>query len=277
MNTGKPNFRLFVITIVAVHGVFFAGLLLQGCKPRTEGPPGGGVTAQHTNELQPLTNPAPYGAEASNALAGSQPTPTNGVPGAGQLPPQTQPQPQPQAAVPPAGSEPVVPAGPTATTEYLVKPGDTPAKIAKAQGVPLLALMNANPGLEPRKLQIGQKLQVPAPGAGAKADAGTPFGAAAASPDAAALQVHVVKRGENLTRIAKRYGVSIADLRAANNLKTDRINAGQKLGIPASKAKPSATPAPAPAPGATAAESQPLVLPPAASGTMAASNPPPAR
>ena len=87
----------------------------------------------------------------------------------------------------------------------------------------------------------------------------------------------MVKRGENLTRIAKRYGVSIADLRAANNLKTDRINAGQKLGIPASKAKPSATPAPAPAPGATAAESQPLVLPPAASGTMAASNPPPAR
>ncbi len=43
---------------------------------------------------------------------------------------------------------------------------------------------------------------------------------------------HTVKRGENLSKIAKRYGVTVQAIKKANNLKNDNINAGQKIKIP---------------------------------------------
>lgn len=51
----------------------------------------------------------------------------------------------------------------------------------------------------------------------------------------AKTQTHKVAKGENLSKIAKRYGVSVADIREANGLKNDNIRAGQKLKIPAKK------------------------------------------
>ena len=41
--------------------------------------------------------------------------------------------------------------------------------------------------------------------------------------------VHKVKRGENLGRIAERYGVGISDLKAWNNLSSSTIHTGQRL------------------------------------------------
>lgn len=46
---------------------------------------------------------------------------------------------------------------------------------------------------------------------------------------------HTVKKGETLSVIARKYGVTITALKNANGLKNDRINAGQKLKIPAKK------------------------------------------
>lgn len=45
--------------------------------------------------------------------------------------------------------------------DYTIKAGDTPAKVARAHGVSLDALMAANPGLEPTKLKVGQKINLP--------------------------------------------------------------------------------------------------------------------
>ncbi len=45
-------------------------------------------------------------------------------------------------------------------------------------------------------------------------------------------RIHNVKRGENLTLIANRYGVEVAELRAWNNLSSSRLAVGQKLRIP---------------------------------------------
>ncbi|HLP02613.1 MAG TPA: LysM peptidoglycan-binding domain-containing protein [Opitutaceae bacterium] len=45
--------------------------------------------------------------------------------------------------------------------DYTVKAGDTPAKIARAHGVSIDAIMAANPGLEPTKLKVGQKINLP--------------------------------------------------------------------------------------------------------------------
>ena len=50
----------------------------------------------------------------------------------------------------------------SAAATHTVKPGDTPASIARKYGVALNALMSANPGLDPKKLKIGQPITVPA-------------------------------------------------------------------------------------------------------------------
>jgi len=47
-------------------------------------------------------------------------------------------------------------------------------------------------------------------------------------------RTHVVVSGENLTTIARRYGVSISAIRGANSLSGDRIRIGQRLTIPRS-------------------------------------------
>ncbi|HEX4845448.1 MAG TPA: LysM peptidoglycan-binding domain-containing protein, partial [Geothrix sp.] len=42
-------------------------------------------------------------------------------------------------------------------------------------------------------------------------------------------QRHVVRRGETLAAIGRKYGVAPGDLKAWNGLKGDRIQAGQRL------------------------------------------------
>lgn len=72
------------------------------------------------------------------------------------------------------------------------------------------------------------------------------------SPGATVAQVeeYVVRRGDTLSRIATKTGTTVAQLRAANGLRGDLINVGQKLQIPG------AAPAPAaPAPTAVVASS----------------------
>lgn len=47
--------------------------------------------------------------------------------------------------------------------------------------------------------------------------------------------VHETKEGQNLTKIAKQHGISVEELKKANNLKSDKLSIGQKLTIPAKK------------------------------------------
>lgn len=50
---------------------------------------------------------------------------------------------------------------------------------------------------------------------------------------ATAGSVHVVRKGDTLSGLAVRYGVTVGDLKRANNLKSDLIRIGQALTIPA--------------------------------------------
>jgi LysM repeat protein len=45
-------------------------------------------------------------------------------------------------------------------------------------------------------------------------------------------RVHVVRRGETLLRIAKRYGVTVASIKEENNLRRSLIRPGRQLVIP---------------------------------------------
>lgn len=56
-----------------------------------------------------------------------------------------------------------------------------------------------------------------------------PIGVWAADPTQ-----HVVEKGDTLSGIAKKYGTSIKALKSANGLKSDTIQVGQKLTLPAS-------------------------------------------
>lgn len=56
------------------------------------------------------------------------------------------------------------PAGPVVAgpDEYVIKSGDTFAKIARAQGVSLADVQAVNPGVDASKLKVGQKIKLPA-------------------------------------------------------------------------------------------------------------------
>jgi len=112
----------------------------------------------------------------------------------------------------------------------------TPAGLADREGVTLRQLRWYNPRLTTTKrgrLVRGQQVRIPRPDALAFARElpdpsieryGTPSGASLA-----ARGVHVVKRGETLGAIARRYGVSESRLRSMNGLRGTRILAGQTL------------------------------------------------
>jgi LysM repeat protein len=63
----------------------------------------------------------------------------------------------------PKNSIPVTPLPPprTSSHSYVVKPSETLAAIARRNGVSLSALEAANPGVNPRKLRVGQTLNLP--------------------------------------------------------------------------------------------------------------------
>lgn len=56
-----------------------------------------------------------------------------------------------------ASGKPATPAGPG---EYVVSKGETLGGIAKKNGISLKAIQDLNPGVNPNRLQIGQKLKV---------------------------------------------------------------------------------------------------------------------
>lgn len=71
------------------------------------------------------------------------------------------------APAPPSTPSTPAPASKTAKApaarSHVVKSGDTPATIARQHSVKLEALLAANPGLDPKRLKIGQTLTIPAP------------------------------------------------------------------------------------------------------------------
>ena len=118
---------------------------------------------------------------------------------------------------------------------YVVKSGDYPAKIAKKFGVSVSALLEANKMTmaDAKKLQIGQKLTIPAKGA-AKGKKGNKK-SAGKSEIRAEAGVYIVRSGDFPARIARRLKVKLADLLKANNMTLDdakKLQIGQKLVVP---------------------------------------------
>jgi LysM repeat protein len=217
-NRGRARVKIAVFLVLAVHGIGLMALLMQGC----------GQSKEPTTQADTAaSNQTPAFVETTNP------------PVATSAPPVVVAAPVPVETLMP-------PAAPAGATDYTIVKGDILDSIAKKFHVSLKAINDANPGIQPTKLKIGQKIHIPAAPATPTA---TGVGAVE-SATASGEQIYTVKSGDNLTKIATQHGVSLKALRAANGLKTDSIKVGQKLKIPA-KASTSVT---APA---TAAEPAP--------------------
>lgn len=143
---------------------------------------------------------------------------------------------------------PTPPATPTIPPpiQYTVQEGDTLLALAQRFDVSVEAIRAANPDLEGDFIVAGQKLVIPRPTPGPTAAPGETF-----TPTAPAVVTveHTVQAGETLSDIAQSYGVSVADIKAANpDLEDDIVIAGQTLVIPLG----TPTPPPSPTPGPTA-------------------------
>jgi LysM repeat protein len=233
--------------ILTVHVVVIGGMLLQGCKdtskadankdsavaanstPDTSAPPAAGANSNPSpapvadTSVPPVTSTATLSNQTMTSVSPGSVTPgvVSTVPPVSVLPP------------------PASVGAPAATSgEYVIAQGDTMGAIAKKNSVSLRALMEANPGVNPKKLQIGHKLQIPAGGP-------TIAGNTTATPNSGAIaadtisdnagSTYVVKSGDTLGRIARAHGTSFKRIMALNDLKTTAIRVGQKLKMPAPK------------------------------------------
>ena len=210
-NKGRARVKIAVFFVLAIHGIGLLALLMQGCR-RDDGAAGTAQTP--TNAVaQPTFEPSNAVADPTSLVA----TQTIAMPQPSPLPP------------------------PGAATDYKIVKGDTLGTIATHHKVTLKALMDANPGVDPLKLQLGATIHIPAPAPAVAA----PSGGAPAVDLSPGEQLYTVKSGDSLSAIATAHHTTIKALRAANNLKTDAIKVGQKLKIPAggTTTAPATTPA----------------------------------
>jgi LysM repeat protein len=104
-----------------------------------------------------------------------------------------------------------------ATRSHRVRSGETLSHIGRRYGISVSTLRSANGNIDPRRVRAGQTLKIP--------------GGSKVAVASASAKVHRVRAGENLTRIARRYGVTIGQIRSWNGLSGSRIYAGQRLRI----------------------------------------------
>ncbi len=113
------------------------------------------------------------------------------------------------------------------TSKYTVSRGDTLGKIAGRFSVTVTALKNAN-GMTSDKIWVGMKLNIPR----IYSSDTQAIDTNTAVTTQAVRSEYVVKKGDSLGLIAKRYGVSLSALKRENNIKSNIIRVGQVLYIP---------------------------------------------
>ncbi|KAG4434910.1 hypothetical protein IFR05_009608 [Cadophora sp. M221] len=115
----------------------------------------------------------------------------------------------------------------TNASTYTVKAGDTLSTIASNSGTTVAALQQANPGINPNNLQVGQVIQLPQSGSR-----------------------YTIQAGDTFTSISAKLGTTVAALQAANpGLNPNNLQIGAQIVVPSSTTPSQPTPpAPVPAP-----------------------------
>jgi LysM repeat protein len=231
-------------TLVAVSGTllaaFLTGCTLSGADPApplatpAQGSTTGGLPTQEATQQLPPT-PTPIGpidvfatqtAQAAVVVTLEPIEGTNepgGVvteePTEGFITPTPQVQTTPVATTAAGGSG-------TCPETYTVQPGDNLFRIALRFGIAWQDLAAANGITNPESLQVGQVLKIP----GCQ---GQESGGNTGTPSTGGEETYTVQSGDNLFRIALKYGITWQELAAYNNI-TDptSLYPGQVLKIP---------------------------------------------
>ncbi|MEM6325795.1 MAG: LysM peptidoglycan-binding domain-containing protein [Bacteroidota bacterium] len=175
---------------------------------------------------------APRPQPAPPAEAAPEAPPTEAAPVAAAPASVATPAPEPVAQAAPPAPEPTPPVrlaadtAPDRPTMHRVQRGEHLSMLARQYGVTTRDLMGWN-GLTSSTIHPGQRLRLTAP-EGYDARAAARARTTASQPQRV---THRVRRGENLTQIARRYGVSLRDIRRWNDLSRDTIVPGQRLTI----------------------------------------------
>ncbi len=159
---------------------------------------------------------------------------------------------------------------PVSQQTYTVRYGDTLSGIAARLGVTVADLANLNGIVNANYIYVGQVLQVPGGGGGSQPPTATPPPTTApptAEPTQAppsGEQSYVVRHGDSLASIARRYGTTVNAIAQRNGIiNPNYIYVGQVLIIPGSAQNPQPTAVP-PTAVPTQSPAQPTAVPTAA-------------
>ncbi len=134
------------------------------------------------------------------------------------------------------------------TITHTVQPGENLYRIGLHYGVSWTDIMEAN-HLASSTIFVGQTLIIPlnadAPDVPSPADPPPAATAAPSDPPSTGATTYTVQRGDILSRIAQRFGVTVSEIVAANGIANPSlIFAGQVLTIPAGGSDPEGAPGP---------------------------------
>ena len=255
--------------LVLGMNVAVACLVMQGCKVTRPGednlPPPALDPAVSSSTTTTVVEPEPAPAPKTSTISVStEPEPEK--PAA--LPPpapskvaQVKPLPPPAAKKPAKPAKPAAAPAPAGSSTVVVQRGDTLSGICLRNHVKQSAVVAANPGLDPNRIRVGQKLVLPVAAPTAAVAATKPVAPAAKDgkvmPAAANLaanttpppvktkstfkpytgstKAYKVRSGDSLGKIAYENGITIRALKDMNKLTKDSIRVGQELQIPAEK------------------------------------------
>lgn len=210
-NKARSSLMVKIFCAIGVNVAVLLVLLMQGCKREQPQP----VEEAGNSGVFTDANPPAFEEYTNEAL----------------LPPDTNVIAEP--ALPPPSAETYVPPAPVApepsTTEYAIQKGDTFSTIAPKFHVSVKALLAANPTVDPTRLQIGKKINIPAPTAPAVA----PAGSGTVVNTVSGQTSYKVVSGDTLSKLATNFHTTVKAIQAANGLVDTRIKVGQILTIPA--------------------------------------------
>ena len=119
---------------------------------------------------------------------------------------------------------------------HVIKKGDTLGTVAKRYNVSVTSIQKVNKIKNPNRISVGQVVMIPSSSqemalASTSKSKKTPASKKSSSSKTK-LVYHVVKGGENLNLIAKKYNISTSDLKRWNKIRNaNKIYPGQKLKV----------------------------------------------
>jgi len=112
--------------------------------------------------------------------------------------------------------------------QYKVQRGDNLGSISKLFGLKVADIQAAN-NLRKGRLSVGQVLVIPMPAGAAIPQQKHVEKRESAEKTGLSPRSYVVRRGDNLSSISRRFGISSQNLMTWNNLPNNKVNVGQRL------------------------------------------------